>query len=626
MIRKAAESPKFVVLVKLILIFFLFLSLSKVLGPSYGPIVFFVYLAISLSPFMPSQFFIQRVSISAILIIGLSPIYLIFRGFITKVPLNSWDLQIYFTAFLMGTLVVSFAFKGSSSFDSYLQKLNKKNHLAAAFSGLIFVLIAEAYLLSKSLGHAVAWIASGDSKNHLVNGVDVIRYGYLDISLFLTQPVSAPSYLALNLSQSGQHLNTQSELLGYQMQVYAFVWILLIGLVGLVFAATLETIWNIVQKQNKFIPLHMIVIVSIIPTFSVVLGPSIRDGFFTAIFGISSVAILITWFLEIYPKNQFTLELIVAGLFLLGVSVMAWMFVAPFTLLLFLFGLRTHLKNVRKSKAAIDPLFIMVLLAVASAVHFSAIGQSFIYKAKLALTSTGTVSATDPNLYFSAILGLMLVGIVLQGRGKKLSEMFFAISILSILALLGFKYFSNLNFDSWNYYLLKYQWMMFVSLFGLIVSVLFIGIYILLTGSNKNRYLASFTLTILIFFASEAMVSSNKVWQKIWLGWENPRSSTINTLLEQDIDRKNPTMFFHYGYAGDAMLANFWLTAFSDPVEPLKGWNYTIDTSGDVQQICDVNAYYPALTIVTSDTALERLISETCPLEEFNLILKPSLF
>jgi hypothetical protein len=85
-------------------------------------------------------------------------------------------------------------------------------------------------------------------------------------------------------------------------------------------------------------------------------------------------------------------------------------------------------------------------------------------------------------------------------------------------------------------------------------------------------------------------------------------------------------MFFHYGYAGDAMLANFWLNAFIDPAEPLKGWNYTIDTAGDVKQLCDVNAYYPEVNLVTSDSALEGLLNQACPDEKFNIILKPSLF
>ncbi len=99
----------------------------------------------------------------------------------------------------------------------------------------------------------------------------------------------------------------------------------------------------------------------------------------------------------------------------------------------------------------------------------------------------------------------------------------------------------------------------------------------------------------------------------------------MNEVFLQEIDRENPTMFFHYGYGGDAMLANFWLTAFAVPLDPIRGWNYTIDTTGDVQQICDVNAYYPKVTVVTSDMKLEELIMQTCPNEEFIVILKPPI-
>jgi hypothetical protein len=128
-----------------------------------------------------------------------------------------------------------------------------------------------------------------------------------------------------------------------------------------------------------------------------------------------------------------------------------------------------------------------------------------------------------------------------------------------------------------------------------------------------------------VFNISELSVSSNKVWQKIWSGWENPRSSIINQVLAQDINRKNPTLFFHYGYGGDAMLANFWLTAFSDPVDPIRGWNYTIDTTGDPKQLCGVNAYYPTVTVVTSDSMLENELLKICPDEFFEIKLQAPL-
>jgi hypothetical protein len=128
-----------------------------------------------------------------------------------------------------------------------------------------------------------------------------------------------------------------------------------------------------------------------------------------------------------------------------------------------------------------------------------------------------------------------------------------------------------------------------------------------------------------VFLFSESVSTVNRIWQKAWRGWENPQSEIMNKVFEQEIDRKNPTLFFHYGYAGDAMLANFWLTAFTEPLDPIRGWNYTIDTTGDSQQMCDVNAYYPKVTIVTSDSRLEEEFSELCPEEEFNVILTATI-
>jgi hypothetical protein len=141
-------------------------------------------------------------------------------------------------------------------------------------------------------------------------------------------------------------------------------------------------------------------------------------------------------------------------------------------------------------------------------------------------------------------------------------------------------------------------------------------------ATAKNNPLKTLTVILalsLVFLISESVVSTNKIWQKIWSGWENPRSSILNVALDQEIDYKNPTMFFHYGYGGDATLANFWMNAFANPVEPIKGWNYTIDTLGNPQQLCDVNAYYPTLNVITQDPNLEIELSKICPNENFKI-------
>jgi hypothetical protein len=408
------------------------------------------------------------------------------------------------------------------------------------------------------------------------------------------------------------------------MQSYAYVWVLLIGLIGLIFAATLEVAWNQIKNTDRVIPIHLIGAVSLIPTFSVVLGPALFDGFFTAVFGISSVAVLITWFIEIYQKSRLSTGQLIIGLFLFFSSLMAWMFVIPLTFAVFFFGIRANLKNLKQNRVFIESILLVALFCIAAFIHFSSHGQSFIFKAKSALTASGAVSATDPLLYFVAIFALIIISALLSETNKKFSESLTLISFLSLASLFGFKYFSNLSINGWNYYLIKYQWIMFASLLPIIFSLLLINIFLKIENSAPKKYLISSLVLISIFFASETMVSSNRIWQKIWKGWENPRSITINKVLEQDIDRNNPTLFFHYGYAGDARLANFWLTAFAVPLEPIKGWNYTIDTAGDPIQLCDVNAYYPKVRVVTSDSNLENELNKLCSAEEFIIILEPS--
>jgi hypothetical protein len=603
------------------------LTLSRVFPPSFGTLILFLATVFITSKFMPSIFSIQRIAMTAVLFIGLSPLYLIGRGFVTRSPLSEWDYQIYSISYLLifATIRLFTNLKSGNS-SNISSKADDFKNFIFGFFGLALVVLVEILLKQKSVGHAVAWIASGDSKNHLVNGVDIIRFGFLDITTFFTQPVSSPTYLALVLSQDQSQFNSNAELLSYQMQTYAYVWILLLGVLGLAFAATFEMIFQTLTKRVERTPKLPLLVSSIVPTFSFALGPALFDGFFTAMFGICAVILLTLWFFEISSKQSFSVALSLAGVALFATSVMSWMFVIPLTAAILIFGLRENLRKIGNLRKFIDPIAITLLLTTAMAIHFSAFGQDLIYKSKVALSASGAVSATNPNLYFAIIGTLYIVAILFENGNQRFSKTIFIFATLHILALFAFKQFSNLDLFSWNYYLIKYQWIMFVSLVPILISIAISKLYLSSEISSYQKRSSLTVSVITVFLISEAIVSTNQNWQKIWSGWQNPRSSTINTLLEQNIDRKNPTMFFHYGYAGDAMLANFWLNAFTDPVEPLKGWNYTIDTAGDVKQLCDVNAYYPAVNVVTSDSALESLLSQACPDEEFYVILKPSLF
>lgn len=590
-----------------------------------GALIFFLSINFICTLFVPSNFSIQRYAICCVSFIGLAPIYLVVRGFFSQEALTNVDLQIYGVVFVF---VFAFLYKFGKPVENHMKKkLPDVSYVIASLGALLFSLIMQFFLMNKSVGHAVAWIASGDSKNHAVNGVTLFELGFLDPRTFLTQPSSSPTFLSLFLSELDVDSSEFKTNLALLMQTYTFVWILLIGILGLTISALLEIVWgNIGETKEMHIPKVLLFATSLIATFSFAIGPALYDGFFTAIFGITTVTLMISWYLEISNKNNFELGHIFIGLLIFLSSVFAWMFVLPFTGILFLAGVTDHLTNKYINKLKIFfgvGIGVIFLFLVA---HFSDIGQEFIFKSKTALNTTGAVNASPPKVSFILICVIIIFGLVLKDSNKKFGKALLTVAATYLVALLLFKSFSNLSIFSWNYYLLKYQWIIFVSLFSLIFVTAITKIMSFSLMKNWNRLVVMLLVFFITFGISELSVTSNRVWQKIWAGWENPRSQAIDRMFQYEIDIKTPTLFFHHGYGGDAMLVNFWLTAFTDPIEPIKGWNYSIDTTGDVKQMCDVKYYYPKVRLITSDSMLENDLKSACPKEQFTVVLDTPLY
>ena len=608
-----------------ILLFLVSILVSKITGPLYGPVLFFVSVVLLSARYIPSKFSIQRLAISSVLLIGLSPIYLIARGYFFKRALSTLDLQIYCLIFFLCILTAHhFSTKQFKRHEINQLKMHQKN-VFGAFFGLTFALIVEILLKGKSIGHAVSWVASGDSKNHFVNGVTLSELGFLNPQSFLVQPSSSPAYLSLVLSQISSGIDNAISRMPDLMNSYALVWIVLLGTLGLTFAGLTEIIWKNFHGTSEIIPTHILALSSLIPLFSFIVGPALYDGFFSAIFGISTVVVLLAWFIEMNQLNDFSIQMLIVGMVLFVCAVTAWMFVTPFTLLLVVAGARSNFRKLPNLRKFIDVLLLAGAGISVLIVHKSYFVQTLIYKAKLSLTASGAVNASNP-VYFAALLAIIaMFGIILVNRGMALGKLLIEIVLFQLIALLGFKKFSNLKVFEWNYYLVKYQWIMFAVLISLVFSLAVTGILVLIRNNPLHYASSMILLVFIVFMTSESVVPTNKIWQKVWSGWENPRSLVMNKALAREIDRKNPTMFFHYGYGGDSKLANFWLNGFADPLDPIKGWNYTIDTTGDPKQLCDVNAYYPEVTVVTSDSKLEDDLAKLCGDEVFNIELEAPL-
>ncbi len=621
----ARLNQKLSALIEIFGLYLLAVLASKISGAFFGVVLLLVVTIFLLGPLLPGKHLIPKYSAVAVLYVGLSPGYLLLRGIFSKSYLTKWDLQIYSLFFLIGILTSVYFSKSSNEVKLKIFAKNKIELLLASLLGMFVSFAALLYLKAQSMGHAVAWISSGDSKNHFVNGVSLTELGFLNPQSFLIQPSSSPTYLALVLSQFSSGINQAVLNMPNLMYLYAIVWIVLVGILGMSFASMTQFVWSSVNKAKGKVPLHLIAISSVIPMLSFVLGPALYDGFFTAIFGISAGVALTVWYFESTEKNKFSISFSLLGLLIFLSTITAWMFVVPFTALIYLLGQRNLFKNLVSSRRFIDFAIFILGAILVLLIKTSDFIQGLIYQAKLALTASGAVNASSPEFYFSLIALLIVIGQILLIKKIYLGKAFLYLAFIQVTALFVFKNFSNLGFFDWNYYLLKYQWIMFSILISVIFSFLVISIQKIFK-TNRQSYLISLSLiACLVFVASESVVSTNRIWKKIWTGWENPRSSIMNQMLNEKINRSNPTMFFHFGYGGDSRLANFWLTAFADPVDPIKGWNYTIDTTGDPKQLCDVNAYYPQVKVITSDIKLEQDLIRLCGSEEFIVDLRPSI-
>ena len=562
---------------------------------------------------------IYRSATVLVFFVGLSPIYLVLRGFVSRSHLNVLDFPLYFFSFAVLTTVYMYLKNSKNINQLKIFNFSSFSVVCSSLLSLFTLVFFQIVLIKRSVGDAVAWIASGDSKNHLVNAVDIIRYGFLDPATFLTQPVSSPTLLSLFLAQDGQNINQLNELMKHQLLTYSFFWVFLIGILGITISASGETFWNFTNKERKKFPILLAGLLSTVAFLSFFIGPATWDGFFTAIFGISTVVMMTNWFAIVVQNETFSKHQIFIGFLFFVSSLMAWMFIVPLTALLLFAGLIIQVSKTRLNPSLQVVTWLLVTIFLGAIIQFSGIGQDFIYKAKVALSAQGAVNVSNPDLYLALILIFVVLGTAFLPIQKNLSNFFFCISGFHFVALFGFKFFSNLGVFGWNYYLLKYQWIMVSSLFILLVAFTIVVFFRVINAKYIGKISVAAFLVLIAYLFSESLIPINKVWQKVNNGWQNPRNSMMNLVLEQNIDRKNPTLFFQYGYAGDARLGNFWLSAFVDPIEPLKGWNYTIDTDGNPQQLCDVNAYYPSVTVITSSTSLGKELKELCPNEPFQI-------
>ena len=268
---------------------------------------------------MPSRFQIQRVAISAVLPLIAATLYLLLRGIVTASQIQNFDFYIFLFLYL--------------TFFYILSKITNKNiiiksNLAVVFSSFVTFLILtiiQIYLRSKSIGYSVAWVSGGDNRNHVVFIDQLVREGHLNLSTFMLQPIAFPSFHSLVFAGIDKSNLTANQILSSQLEFYAWSWVLILGTLGVAFAATAQIIWSVLGKKENELPSVFIFFAALIPLGAVISGPATLDGFVTALSCTIFLTLIMNWLIEFLNEKKPTFNKLIIGFVLFLGSALSWM-------------------------------------------------------------------------------------------------------------------------------------------------------------------------------------------------------------------------------------------------------------------------------------------------------------
>ena len=583
--------------------------LVSIISPS--PFVNFTVLLIAmfaLSGVMPTNYSNLRIVYAfAYLAIGFG-LYLVLRGFFATGPISKFDFAICVS--LLGVLALSPKFLTRKDGSSDFKPL--RFSFVAGSTTLVFCLAFGGYLMSKGIGFFLAWSGSGDSRNHVQSMYYIAVKGHLDL-IEIGFPFLPHTIATLLNSGSPVGLgNDSSSRLLSDWTSYSLTWALLISILGYAFAAVWEVVLPETSKKSVF---FLLAPASALSLTSLSLGTFLVDGFVTATAGAISVAFATAVLFEKSSKSSGTNLL---TLFLVAVlALFTWTFVVIAVLIMMI---PTYLKwlNFPSKSFWMWVRLSLTLLGVALTIYRFATYYGGYFSS--ALTNSGSISSAHPKTF-----KILLVAIVLLAAlsSRKKSPTILQLSLVAVSAtslILIFNYSSGIPLNDLNYYSSKAMMILFV---GLLPTVLiFIPIlfrFMDLNGafSTLRIAIACVLIGVLTHMSAQYVSPFPRILGQINDGWQGPNAKSVAKVLSLTNDPFNPVVFFDYlpPETGENRLANFWLGAYADYVDPLgyfQSWSYLSDQEGDYPAFCFLNRGFPQMTVYTTDANLRSKMRVYC--------------
>jgi len=579
---------------------------ASVIFPS--PFINFTVLLIAifaLSSVMPTDYSNLRVVYAfTYLAIGFG-LYLVLRGFLIAGPISKFDFAICIT--LLSALALAPKLlrmkNGSNDFKTL------KFSFLTGSTTLVFCLAFGTYLMSKGIGHFLAWSGSGDSRNHVQTLYDIARKGHLDLidigspllphtlSMFL----SSGSPVALGSDSSARLLSDWTS--------HSLMWVLLIAVLGYAFAAVWEVVLPQTSKKSVF---FLLAPASALALTSLSLGTFLIDGFVTATAGAISVAFATALLFESSSKSSNTNLL---SLFLvLTLALFSWTFIVIPVLIMMIPTYLRWLDFSSKSLWMWGRLTVTIVGIALTWYRFTTYYADYFLSA---LAAAGSISSAHPKTF-----KILLVAIVLLAAlsSRKKSPTIYQLGIVAFSAtslILILNYAAGIPLNDLNYYSTKAMMILFVGLLPTVlifIPVMFRFIDPDNTYSSVRFAIACVLIGVLTHMSAQYVSPFPRIFGQINDGWQGPNAKTVSEVLSLPNDPYNPVVFFDYlpPETGENRLANFWLGVYADPWAYYQSWTYFGDQTGDYPTFCFLNSGYPTMTVYTKDFNLRSKMRVYC--------------
>jgi len=583
--------------------------LVSIISPS--PFINFTVLLISmfaLSSVMPTDYSNLRIVYAfSYLAIGFG-LYLVLRGFLATSPISKYDFAISIS--LLSVLALSPKFLGRNNGSSELKTL--KFSFVTGSTTLAFCLAFGAYLFSKGIGYFLAWSGSGDSRNHVQTIYKISSNGYLDI-IDIGYPLlpHAISTLLNSGSPVGLGNDSSSRLLS-DWTSYSLTWALLISVLGYAFAAVWEVALPQIPKKSVF---FLLAPASALSLTSLSLGTFLIDGFVTATAGAISVAFATAVLFEKSSKSSSTNLL---TLFLVAVlALFTWTFVVVAVLIMMIPTYLHWLDLPSKSFWMWTRLSLTILGVALIWYRFATYYGDFFTSA---LTNSGSISLAHPKTFKILVVAIVLLA-ALSSRTKSptiLQLSLVALSAASLILILNIA--SGIPLNDLNYYSSKAMMILFVGLLPTVlifIPIMFRSMDLNSSFSTLRIAIACVLIGVLTHMSAQYVSPFPRILGQINDGWQGPNAKSVAKVLSLTNDPFNPVVFFDYlpPETGENRLANFWLGAYADYVDPLgyfQSWSYLSDQEGDYPAFCFLNRGFPQMTVYTTDANLRSKMRVYC--------------